>query len=831
MKVNNKIIKSYLSPSDSGPGGLGLKKEDIRESFLKNLFFGIGRIPALTTRNDLYTALALTIRERVFRQFIRTTAEFARQDTRAVAYLSAEYLPGPHLGKNLLNLGITDETREALEELDLDLDELLEQEEEPGLGNGGLGRLASCYMDAMATLGIPSIAYGIRYEFGIFKQEIRNGWQEEVTDKWLGHGNPWEVGRPEIAYEVKFGGRTEHQRGENNKLHVKWIPESVVKGTAFDTPVLGYRSNGIILRLWQAEAIDSFDFSAFNMGNYYKAVEAKMSSENITKVLYPNDETISGKELRLKQQSFFVSCSLQDIINLQLLQGRKLEALHEKFTLQLNDTHPSIAVAELMRLLMDEHQMEWKDAWFVTRNTFAYTNHTLLPEALEKWPVSILGKLLPRHLEIIYEINEMFLNELRQKTSYGEEKLARLSIIEEGSERSVRMAHLATIGSYKVNGVSALHSGLLKKNVLNDFAEIWPEKITNVTNGISHRRFLALANPLLADLITQKIGTRWQTNLDDLEELKVVADDPHFQQKWIQVKLKNKEALSEHIEIRTGVKLPPTMMFDVQVKRIHEYKRQHLKVLHILSLYQRIKKGKGESISPTAFIFAGKSAPGYFLAKRIIKLINAVADLVNNDKDVQDKLKVVFLPNFNVKQAQRIYPGADLSEQISMSGMEASGTGNMKFALNGALTVGTLDGANVEIREEVGAENFFLFGLTTEQVQETKAAGYQPSQIYQTNEELRKILEFMVSGAISDGDPELFRPIYDNLIQQDPYLLLKDYQSYVECQEQIHKTWRDSEKWARKSILNVANMGKFSSDRSIRDYSNNIWKVKPVKLK
>lgn len=828
MDTQNRKIESFFSSREAAEGTLDISKEDIKDAFLKKLFYGLGRIPAVATKNDLYTALALTIRDKVFGRYVRSLEQFAEKDARAIGYLSAEYLPGPHLGNNLLNLEIMDETREALAELDLDLKELLEQEVEPGLGNGGLGRLASCYLDSMATLGVPSIGYGIRYEFGIFNQSIKDGWQAEATDKWLHFGNPWEVVRPEIAFEVKFGGHTEHSY-ENDKLHVKWIPNTEVKGVAYDTAILGYQSNAIIMRLWSAEAVESFDFSVYNVGDYYKAVEKKMRSENLTKVLYPNDENLSGKELRLKQQYFFVSCSLQDIIRLHLLQGRKLEDLHEKFTLQLNDTHPSIAVPELMRLLVDEHAMEWDEAWEITRNTFAYTNHTLLPEALEKWSVSLLGKILPRHLEIIYEINRRFLDDLRN-LKYNGEQIARMSLIEDWGEPAIRMAHLATVGSYKVNGVSELHSRLLQKQVLHDFAQLWPEKFTNVTNGVSYRRFLAVSNPALADLITKKIGNQWLQNLNGIKELENLALDPDLQKEWIAVKLQNKKHLANHIKERTGIEIEPSMLFDIHVKRIHEYKRQHLKVLHILSLYLRIQAGKGDGISPTAFIFGGKAAPGYFMAKRIIKLITSVGDLVNNDPQVNGKLKVAFLPNFSVKQAQKVYPAADLSEQISMAGKEASGTGNMKFALNGALTVGTLDGANVEIREEVGEENFFLFGLTTDGVQEAKKQGYRPYNYYEENDHLKEILDFLVSGKLAKGDKELFRPIYDNLIHQDPYLVLKDFQSYIDCQNKIHTAWRDPERWAKMSILNVAHIGKFSSDRSIKDYSDNIWELEVMKV-
>ncbi|CAN5191475.1 glycogen/starch/alpha-glucan phosphorylase [soil metagenome] len=831
MKVKSKVILDYLNPTGKGAGRIGLSKEDIKTSFLEHLFYGIGRLPAVSSSNDLYTALALTIRDRVFSDFVRSTALYAKENAKALVYLSAEYLPGPHLGINMLNLGITEATREAMAELGLDLDEMVEEEVEPGLGNGGLGRLASCYMDGLATLGIPSVAYGIRYEFGIFNQGIRNGWQVEGTDKWLNKGNPWEVSRPEILYEVKFGGKTNHVYNENKISRVVWEPDTVIKGVAYDTPILGFRSNAIIMRLWKAEAVESFDFSAFNVGDYYKAVEEKLNSENISKVLYPNDETITGKELRLKQQFFFVSCSLQDIIRLQEIQGRSLKDLHKKFTIQLNDTHPSIGVAELMRLLIDEHEMEWDEAWAITTKTFAYTNHTLLPEALEKWPISILGRLLPRHMEIIREIDRRFLEYLREDTKFPEEQIVRMSIIEEGDHPAVRMAHLATVGSFKVNGVSALHSDLLKKQVLNDFDALWPQKLVNVTNGISHRRFLALSNPGLSSLISGHIGNEWLKDLDKLKDLIPYAEDENFRKRWMEVKHQNKIALSKFIMEKTGVEVAPTMIFDVLAKRLHEYKRQHLKVLHILSLFLRLKKGDKENISPTAFIFAGKAAPGYVFAKLIIKLITSVGDLVNNDPDVKDMIKVVFLPNFSVKQAQRVYPAADLSEQISLAGKEASGTGNMKFALNGALTVGTLDGANIEIREEVGEENFFLFGLTTEEVHEEKSRGYEPGKIYDQDPELKEILELLVSGDLSNGDKDLFLPVYENLRYQDPYLLLRDFRSYINCQNDIHALWKKKEDWARISIINSANMGKFSSDRSIRDYCRDIWETEAVRVK
>lgn len=808
---------------------VGLSKEDIKSAFLENLFFGIGGVPKGASMKDFYTALSLTIRDRIFKEFVQTTKKIAEKDLRVVAYLSAEYLPGPHLSNSLLGLGITDQTSEGMKDLGLSLDDILAQDEEPGLGNGGLGRLASCYLDSMATLGIPSIAYGIRYEFGIFNQQIIDGWQAEYTDKWLKYGNPWEIIRPEIEYEVKFGGYTYHKKDDQDgKYTIEWHPESVVIGTAYDTPVIGYKGSGSILRLWTAGAVDSFDFGAYNMGDYYQAVDAKIKSENITKVLYPNDQAPAGKELRLKQQYFFVTCSLQDMIRLHLLQGRSLEDFSTKFAVQLNDTHPAIAVAELMRLLVDVYQMGWDPAWKITTHTFSYTNHTLLPEALEKWSVSLFEKVLPRHLELIYEINHRFILHLQNEYSCSGEQIARMSLIDESGDRSIRMAHLATVGSHKINGVSALHSELLKLHVFKDFASLWPHKFCNVTNGVTPRRFMVLSNPALSELINKHIGNDWIKDLSQLKKLEPLADDTDFQREWSNIKLDNKQLLTNMILERTGIVVEPNMLFDVQIKRIHEYKRQHLKVLHIINLYLQIKKVNHHDIAPSVFIFAGKAAPGYQKAKLIIKFITSVADLVNNDPEVNNKIKVVFLPNFNVKTAQSIYPAADLSEQISMAGMEASGTGNMKFSMNGALTIGTLDGANVEMVEEVGKENFFLFGLNAEEVQEMKYSQYQPFENYAHNPGLKEVLNFIVSGKLNNGDTELFRPIFEDLILRDPYLLLADYQSYIDSQLQVHQQWKNQTAWTKKSILNVARMGKFSSDRSIKDYCKLVWNVGPV---
>jgi starch phosphorylase len=785
----------------------------------------------VATPNDIYTALALTVRDRVHKQRVRTMETRSDQDARTVAYLSAEFLPGPHLANNLLNLGIMEPARQALAEFGVDLDLVIEREEEPGLGNGGLGRLASCFLDSLASLEVPAVGYGIRYEFGIFEQAVKNGWQVEMTDKWLRYGNPWEVVRPEIYYKVNFGGRTEARTDQYGQYRVTWLPDTEVKGEAYDTPILGYRVGTCnALRLWKAEAVESFDFAAFNHGDYYRAVADKMESENITKVLYPNDELIQGKTLRLQQQYFFVSCSLQDMIRIHCGLGRPLELFHEKWAVQLNDTHPAIAVAEMMRLLVDEHGMEWDTAWGITRNTFAYTNHTLLPEAMEKWPVDLIGRLLPRHLEIIHEINARFLDEVRAAFPGDNGRLSRMSLIDETGARYVRMAHLATVGSYRVNGVARIHSDLLKRTVMHDFAELWPEKFCNITNGVTPRRFLALGNRPLANLITESIGDQWLFDLYELRKLEPLADDESFQHRWREVKLTAKRDLAAYLKLRTGVDVNPESLFDIQVKRIHEYKRQHLNVLYILALYLRLKRDPEAFVPPRTFIFSGKAAPGYFMAKLIIKLINSVADAVNNDPAVRSRLRVVFLPDFSVKSAQHIYPAGDLSEQISMAGKEASGTGNMKFALNGALTIGTLDGANVEIREEVGPENFFLFGLNVDQVRELKLRGYRPAEVYEQNAPLREILDFIGSGALAGGDSGLFRPFLDRLLNEDPFLVLADYQAYADCQEQVSALWRDQRAWTRKAILNAARMGKFSSDRSIRDYCKNVWQVEPVKV-
>lgn len=806
----------------------GTRKDTIKKAFLENLFYVQGRSLENASINDLYMALAFTIRDRLLHRWVNTINRYVHEEVKVVFYLSAEYLPGPHLANNMLNLQLEAQVREAMAELDIDIDALIKQEEEPGLGNGGLGRLAACYLDSLATLQRPSIGYGIRYEFGIFDQIIKGGRQVEITDKWLRFGNPWEIIRPENTCEVGFGGRTEFYTDDRGHYRVRWIPHLMVCGVPYDTPIPGYHVNTVgLLRLWKAEAPESFDFQAFNVGNYYGAVEEKMNAENITKVLYPNDKEFQGKKLRLSQQYFFTACTLQDIIRIHLGQGKKIDTLPDLWAGQLNDTHPAIAVIELMRIFVDLHAIPWEKAWELTRRTFSYTNHTLLPEALEKWPVYLFARELPRHLEIIYEINKRFLDKVRVHYPGDNEKIARMSLIEEKGPRYIRMANLAVIGSHAVNGVAAMHTRLVKNNLFADFFEMQPEMFHNITNGVTPRRWIMLSNPALTNLIEGAIGDEWCKNLELLSKLEPLAEDASFQDKWMRVKLQNKQNLAMYIKEQTNITVDPSSMFDIQVKRIHEYKRQHLNILHIITLYHRIKQNPAIDIVPRTFIFGGKAAPGYFMAKLIIKLITSVANVINNDKDINNRLKVVFIPNFNVKVGERIYPAADLSEQISTAGKEASGTGNMKFSLNGALTVGTLDGANVEIREAVGSENFFLFGLTVDKVQSLYNGGYNPFPVYEGNRELREVLSLLQDGYFSHGDVNLFKQLVDHLIYSDDYFVLADYDSYIQCQESVSKTWKNTNEWTKMAIINTSRMGYFSSDRSIEEYCNILWNVKP----
>jgi glycogen phosphorylase len=807
----------------------GLHPETLKAAFLDNLNYVIGRPLQPSTPEQRYEALAQTVRDRIMQRWVKQMSSWNRPETRNVAYLSAEFLLGPHLANNLLNLGITENARQAMTELGLDLEQLVGLEEEPGLGNGGLGRLAACYLDSLATLGYPAIGYGIRYEFGIFDQILKDGWQVEVTDKWLRYGNVWEISRPALAQVVKLGGHTERITDDAGNHRVRWVPGRVVVGIPYDTPIVGYRVDSCaLLRLWSAEAAQSFDFEDFNRGDYYGAVEEKVSSETISKILYPNDEQSQGKRLRLEQQYFFAACSIKDMLRKCTSRGLPIERFHEMYCIQLNDTHPAIAVAELMRELIDKHGLPWDQAWEITCRSFSYTNHTLLSEALEKWPLPLFGSVLPRHLEIIYEINKRFLDEVRSKYPGEEGKCSRLSIIEESGDKFVRMAHLAVVGSHAVNGVAELHSELVKTQLFRDFYELDPTRFFNVTNGVTPRRFIALSNPKLARLIDERIGSGWLTDLTRLRELEVYADDPGFQEAWRRVKADNKARLAKIIELRTGIVINPATLFDIQVKRIHEYKRQHLNVLHIITLYLRLKSDPNFSMAPRTFIFGGKAAPAYFLAKLIIKFINAVGEVINRDPEVRDLIKVVFLPDFNVKHGQNIYPAADLSEQISTAGKEASGTGNMKFSMNGALTMGTLDGANIEIREEVGSENFFLFGLTADQVTDLKTKGYNPQDYYHRDAELKRVIDLINTGLFAHGDKGLFGPLIDHLLYHDEYLLMADYRSYVDCQEEVNRAFQDSARWTRMSIINTARIGKFSSDRSIHEYARNIWNLSSV---
>ena len=811
----------------------GMDVDSLKQAVTEHLFYQQGRNIANTSLNDLYMAVSYTVRDRLKQHEHRTmNAVFDNNDVRLVSYLSAEFLLGPQLGVNLIDLNIYGEMRQAVEELGFDFDKVLAQEPEPGLGNGGLGRLAACYIDSLASQQIPAIGYGIRYEFGIFDQEIHDGWQVEKTDKWLRNGNPWEIARPELSVNVKFGGYTESYVDSEECKCFRWKYDYMVKGIPYDSPVMGYNVHSCnFLRLWKSEAEESFDFSSFNHGDYYKAVDYKVKSENISKVLYPNDEMLEGKKLRLKQQYFFVSCSLQDMMNIHLRYGGKPQEFHKRWVIQLNDTHPSVSVAELMRILVDEYKIDWDTAWDTTCKTFSYTNHTLLPEALEKWSVGLFAYLIPRVLEIIYEINFRFLQEVSRKFPGDEGKLSRMSLIDETGGKYIRMANLACVGSCAINGVAALHTELLKQQVLPDWVEMFPQRFHNVTNGVTPRRFIVLSNPGLTKLITNSIGDTWPGKLDELRKLEPFAGDAAFGEQFRNVKLGNKKRLATLIKERTGITVDPSSMFDIQVKRIHEYKRQHLNVLNILTLYLRIKHNPSIDIVPRTFIFGGKAAPGYHTAKLMIKLINSVGDVINSDPDVKDRLKVVFFPDFNVTNAQHIYPAADLSEQISTAGKEASGTGNMKFSMNGALTIGTLDGANVEIREEVGDDNFFLFGLTAAQVEESKRNGYNPCFIFDHNDELREVINMINSGCFSKGDCNLFKSITDNLLRYDPFMLMADYPLYIACQDLVAKTWENTSEWTRMAILNVARMGKFSSDRSIQDYCEKIWKVKPFRIK
>jgi starch phosphorylase len=797
----------------------------LRRDLIGKLYFELAKFPAVATRNDQFLALAFAIRDRVLHRWVESSRTYLEGKHRSVIYLSAEFLIGPQLGANLLALGLRDVVRSALDDLGISLDELIEHEEEPGLGNGGLGRLAACFLESMATLDIPAIGHSLRYEFGTFDQEIRDGWQIERTDRWLRNGNPWEVRRFEIEHPVGFGGSVEHTTDEHGRLRMHWRPERRVKGVPYDVPIPGYGTTSTcFLRLWSAVADEEFDLDAFQVGEYWRAVDQKIRSENLTKVIYPNDSSPAGKQLRLEQEYFFVSCALQDCIRL-LLQRCTIHEFADKFAVQLNDTHPSLAVPELMRLLIDVHDLGWDEAWNIVQRSIAYTNHTLLPEALETWPLPLVARLLPRHLEIIYEINRRFLDEVRARFPGDDARVRRMSLIGEDGDKQVRMAHLATVAGHRVNGVAALHSRLLRETVLRDFAELWPERFTNVTNGVTPRRFIGLANPRLAALISEAIGDGWLRDLDRLRELEPHAGDAAFQDRWRAIKLANKRELADWLRARHGLPCDPSALLDAQCKRIHEYKRQHLAILHAIALFERIRTGEDLGVART-ILLAGKAAPAYRAAKLIIRLAHGVADAIAADPRTRDRLRVVFVPDFSVKTAQRIYPAADLSEQISTAGMEASGTGNMKFMLNGALTIGTLDGANVEIRDAVGADHFFLFGLTAEEVA-ARRPDYRPWDEL-ADSELARVIDLIAGGEFSPGERTLFAPLVDHLLHHDPFFVLADFRAYADCQRSVEERWRTPPAWLRSSILNTARAGRFSSDRAIREYARTIWNVASV---
>ena len=803
----------------------GTSAEEIAVSLRNHMVHTVGHPLERSTTLEKYHGLAAVVRDRLMDHWLETIESYRQKDVRVLAFLSAEYLLGPHLENDLLNLDLTSETEQALHSLGLDLKSIADEEPEPGLGNGGLGRLAACFLDSLSTLGLPVIGYGLRYEFGIFRQEIVNGWQVEKSDKWLQFGNPWAIASTQPV-EVGFFGHTQTFRDHQGALRHRWVPGQRVRGIPYDTPIPGYRTRTVNrLRLWKSEAVDDFDLSIFNTGDYAGAVRDKIEWETLSKVLYPPDEKIEGKRLRLMQQFFFTSCSLQNMVGIHLSLGKPLKEFSSKWTVQLNDTHPSIGIAELMRLLMDVHCMGWDDAWKVTQATFGYTNHTLLPEALERWPLDLFGNLLPRHLEIIYEINQRFLDAMHNRFPADNARMRRMSIIGEDGERTVQMAHLAVVGSKAVNGVAELHTHLLETVTLRDFYEAFPERFSNKTNGVTPRRWLMLSNPELTGLIDETLGTAWHKDLFQLRALEPYANDTNFLRRWRTTQESAKGRLAAYIKETMNISINPRSMFDVQVKRIHEYKRQHLNALHILSLYCQIKNGAAKNLAPRTFLFGGKAAPGYVMAKLMIKLVCTVADLINGDPQVRDLLKVVFLPNFSVSLGQRIYPAADLSEQISTAGFEASGTGCMKFMMNGAVTLGTLDGANIEIREEAGQDNFFLFGLTAPQIADLIRNGYNPRSYYERSPLLREVLDGLRDGRFSNGDKDTLAPLVNDLLNADRYFVLADFDAYAAAQSEAGKCFGDVARWCRMSLLNTARSGKFSSDRTIRQYCSEIWKL------
>jgi starch phosphorylase len=819
-------IEPLTKDTPSANGSARMSAESLRQDFERHLRRTLAKDRYTATDRDRYFALALTVRDQLIERWIATQQTHHKQNVKRIYYLSLEFLIGRLLGNNVINLKLEGSCRIAMAELGLDWEVLRDREMDAGLGNGGLGRLAACFLDSMATLNLPSVGYGLRYDFGIFNQKIANGYQVEQPDEWLKLGYPWEIAHPEFSFPVQFGGRVEVISGPKGK-EWRWVDAKTVVGMPYDLPVVGYGGGTVnTLRLWSAKAAEEFDLDDFNRGEYVDAVANKVLAENLTKVLYPNDNVFEGKELRLKQQYFFVSCSLQDILRRFKSDGNRWEAFPDKVFVQLNDTHPSLLIPELMRLLMDFEGLGWEEAWGITTRSTGYTNHTILPEALEKWPVSMLERLLPRHLQIIYEINARLMRDVASRYLFDGDRLRRMSIIGEDGEKHVRMAHLAIVGSCSVNGVARLHSELLRNVVLRDFAEYWPAKFNNKTNGITPRRWLLKANSGLAQLITETIGEEWITDLDQLRRLEAYADDVSFREQFFLVKRSNKEALAKYIMRDLGVRVSADSLFDVQVKRLHEYKRQLLLMLYVIVRYGRLKRDPTSDIVPRTFIVSAKAAPGYATAKLIIKLVHQVAEVVNNDPQVSDKMKVVFLPNYRVSLAERIIPAADLSEQISLAGTEASGTGNMKLQLNGALTIGTLDGANVEILEEVGRDNIFIFGLNTQEVA-SRRPGYNPREIYSSDGEIRSAIDLIDRDFFNMVEPGIFRPLTEALLSRDHYMLLADLRDYIQTQDQVDSAYRDRDGWVRRAILNVARAGKFSSDRTIREYASEIWHVAP----
>ena len=802
----------------------------LRKLLLDHLVYSLGKTPGVATPRDWLHAAAFAVRDHMVERWMHTTTEVKRTGAKRVYYLSLEFLTGRLLSNSLLNIGLYDSCREALSDLELAFDEIAEQESDAALGNGGLGRLAACLLDSMATLSIPGYGYGIRYEYGLFFQRIVRGSQVEQPDNWLRYGNPWEFPRPEVLYPVRFGGHVVRYTDDRGRMRFQWTDTDLVMAMAFDMPVPGFSSGAVNnMRLWSARASREFNLQDFNEGLYIKAVESKTASENLSKVLYPADTTRDGRELRLKQQYFFVSASLQDILRRLLAAHHTIDELPDRLAIQLNDTHPSLAIPEMMRLLLDFHHLEWDRAWDLTRRTFGYTNHTLMPEALETWPVSLVERLLPRHLQLVYEINRRFLDDVRRAHPGDADLVRRVSLIDEDGERRVRMAHLASVGSHRVNGVSKIHTDLMKATIFADFERLSPGTIVNVTNGVTPRRWLNEANPGLASLLTERIGATWLSDLSQLAKLRPLADDAAFRARFQRIKQANKERLAEALRARLNLAVDSAAMFDVQVKRIHEYKRQLLNVLHVITRYNRLRAGTGDTLAPRVVIFSGKAAPGYAAAKLIIELIHRVASVINHDAAVGNRLKVAFMANYNVSNAELIIPAADLSEQISTAGTEASGTGNMKLAMNGALTIGTLDGANIEMRDEVGADNMFIFGMTADEVDAKRKAGYDPARLYESNPELHEALDMIGSGFFSTESPRRFRPIVDRLTTfGDFFLLLADYADYVACQERVDALFRQPDEWTRRAILNVAGMGRFSSDRTVSDYAREVWNVKAV---